>query len=143
MWVSTSRFAVQALTRWYESGEDPARRLPQLSTYLGHVYVAGTYWYLSNSPEPLPMRRRSSACWPSRPNDSAVSWCRSSTDLKSMRCLRRPISDLGRGRRDHALILLAVQTGLRLAELTGLRRQDLYLETGRTRVRDAKNGARR
>jgi integrase len=47
------------------------------------------------------------------------------------------------GRRDHALILLAVQTGLRLAELTGLRRQDLYLETGRTRVRDAKNGARR
>ena len=45
------RFAVQVLTRWYESGEDPARRLPQLSTYLGHVYVAGTYWYLSNSPE--------------------------------------------------------------------------------------------
>ena len=34
------------------------------------------------------------------------------------------------GRRDHALILLAVQTGLRLSELTGLRRQDLHLETG-------------
>jgi len=45
------RFAVQVLTRWYESGEDPARRLPELSSYLGHVYVAGTYWYLSNSPE--------------------------------------------------------------------------------------------
>jgi integrase/recombinase XerD len=45
------RFAAQVLTRWYESGEDPARRLPVLSTYLGHVYVAGTYWYLSNSPE--------------------------------------------------------------------------------------------
>ena len=45
------RFAVQVLTRWYESGEDPTRRLPQLSTYLGHVSVAGTYWYLSNSPE--------------------------------------------------------------------------------------------
>ncbi|MGH8428634.1 MAG: tyrosine-type recombinase/integrase [Gammaproteobacteria bacterium] len=45
------RFAVQVLTHWYESGEDPARRLPELSTYLGHVYVAGTYWYLSNSPE--------------------------------------------------------------------------------------------
>ena len=39
------------LTRWYESGDDPARRLPVLSTYLGHVYVAGTYWYLSNWPE--------------------------------------------------------------------------------------------
>jgi integrase len=45
------RFAVQVLTRWYESGADPARRLPALSTYLGHVSVAGTYWYLSNSPE--------------------------------------------------------------------------------------------
>jgi integrase len=45
------RFAVEVLTRWYESGEDPARRLPMLSTYLGHVYVAGTYWYLSGSPE--------------------------------------------------------------------------------------------
>jgi integrase/recombinase XerD len=45
------RFAVQVLTHWYELGEDPARRLPVLSTYLGHVCVAGTYWYLSNSPE--------------------------------------------------------------------------------------------
>jgi integrase len=44
------RFAVQVLTHWYESGEDPARRLPVLSTYLGHEYVAGTYWYLSNWP---------------------------------------------------------------------------------------------
>jgi site-specific recombinase XerD len=34
------------------------------------------------------------------------------------------------GRRDHALILVAVHTGLRLSELTALRRQDLVLETG-------------
>lgn len=34
------------------------------------------------------------------------------------------------GRRDHALILLAVQTGLRLSELTALRQQDLHLGTG-------------
>ena len=45
------RFAVQVLTRWYEAGEDPVRRLPLLSTYLGHVCVVGTYWYLSNAPE--------------------------------------------------------------------------------------------
>lgn len=45
------RFAVRVLTHWYESGEDPARRLPVLSTYLGHVYVVGTYWYLSDAPE--------------------------------------------------------------------------------------------
>jgi site-specific recombinase XerD len=34
------------------------------------------------------------------------------------------------GRRDHALILLAVQTGLRLSELTALRREDLHVGTG-------------
>jgi integrase/recombinase XerD len=45
------RFAVLTLTRWYESGDDATRRLPVLSTYLGHVYVEGTYWYLSSWPE--------------------------------------------------------------------------------------------
>jgi site-specific recombinase XerD len=34
------------------------------------------------------------------------------------------------GRRDHALILLAVQTGLRLSELTGLLFEDLHLGVG-------------
>jgi len=34
------------------------------------------------------------------------------------------------GRRDHALLTLAAQTGLRLSELTGLRRSDLHLGTG-------------
>lgn len=34
------------------------------------------------------------------------------------------------GRRDHALLILAVQTGLRLAELTGLRIEDLVLGAG-------------
>src|SRR6266850_691435 len=34
------------------------------------------------------------------------------------------------GRRDHAFILVAVQTGLRLSEMTGLKREDLILGTG-------------
>lgn len=34
------------------------------------------------------------------------------------------------GRRDHALLLLAVQTGLRVSELIGLRRADVHLGTG-------------
>jgi len=34
------------------------------------------------------------------------------------------------GHRDHALLMVAVQTGLRLSELTGLQRQDVVLGTG-------------
>ncbi len=35
-----------------------------------------------------------------------------------------------KGRRDHAFLLLALQTGLRLSEMTSLSRQDLALGTG-------------
>ena len=45
------RFAVETLIQWYRSGQDVERRLPILSTYLGHVHVADTYWYLSACPE--------------------------------------------------------------------------------------------
>ena len=45
------RFATETLIQWYRSGQDPERRLPLLSTYLGHVHVADTYWYLTACPE--------------------------------------------------------------------------------------------
>jgi integrase/recombinase XerD len=45
------RFAVKALLHWYRSGQDVERRLPVLSTYLGHVHISDTYWYLSACPE--------------------------------------------------------------------------------------------
>ncbi|MDT2006752.1 tyrosine-type recombinase/integrase [Rhodococcus opacus] len=41
-----------------------------------------------------------------------------------------PDRDTWIGRRDHALLTVAVQTGLRVAELTGLRREDVVLTTG-------------
>jgi site-specific recombinase XerD len=34
------------------------------------------------------------------------------------------------GRRDHALLLVTVQTGLRVSELTGLTINDIHLDTG-------------
>ena len=45
------RFAVETLVQWYRSGQDVERRLPILTTFLGHVHVADTYWYLSACPE--------------------------------------------------------------------------------------------
>lgn len=66
--------------------------------------------------------------------------------IPGKRCTRTQIGFLGReemdallqapdlrtrsGRRDHAFMLLAVQTGLRLSELTGLRRDAVRLGTG-------------
>jgi len=50
------------------------------------------------------------------------------------------------GRRDHALMLLAMQTGLRLSELTGLRMADLSVDAGahvRVIGKGARNAARR
>ncbi|HLZ37876.1 MAG TPA: hypothetical protein VKP64_09000 [Mycobacteriales bacterium] len=37
----------------YAAGEDGQSRLTLLSTYLGHINPASTYWYLSASPELL------------------------------------------------------------------------------------------
>lgn len=44
-------FAVSTLIDWQRSGVQIDERIAVLSTYLGHVSPAGTYWYLSASPE--------------------------------------------------------------------------------------------
>jgi len=45
------RFAMETLSRWYDVAEDVERRLPVLSTFLGHTSLDHTYWYLSARPE--------------------------------------------------------------------------------------------
>ena len=45
------RFAVATLLRWYRSGRKVDPLLPVLSTYMGHVSITGTYWYLTCTPE--------------------------------------------------------------------------------------------
>ena len=45
------RFAIRTLMQWYRDGEDVALRLPRLSTWLGHVSISSTYWYLTAIPE--------------------------------------------------------------------------------------------
>jgi integrase len=44
-------FAVRRLVLWHENGEDISQRMLALSTYLGHVKVSNTYWYLTGVPE--------------------------------------------------------------------------------------------
>lgn len=40
-------FAIQALLRWYRAGVDVQARLPALATYLGHISVVSTQYYLT------------------------------------------------------------------------------------------------
>jgi integrase/recombinase XerD len=47
------RFAARTLVHWYRAGLDVERELPKLSTYLGHVHVNHTFWYLEAVPELL------------------------------------------------------------------------------------------
>jgi integrase len=47
------RFAARTLISWYRAGLDVEQELPKLSTYLGHVHVNHTYWYLEAVPELL------------------------------------------------------------------------------------------
>jgi integrase/recombinase XerD len=56
------RLAVKALIRWYRQGRNVERELPKLSTYLGHVHVADTYWYLEAVPELLRLAAERATC---------------------------------------------------------------------------------
>ena len=44
-------FAVNTLIDWYSTGVNVNVYLPYLSTYLGHLEPAATYWYFTGSPE--------------------------------------------------------------------------------------------
>lgn len=47
------RFAARTLIDWYRAGADVEREIPKLATYLGHVHVNDTYWYIEGVPELL------------------------------------------------------------------------------------------
>jgi integrase len=46
-------FAVRRLLRWYQQHADVHAKIVALATYLGHVKVSDTYWYLTAVPELL------------------------------------------------------------------------------------------
>jgi integrase len=47
------RFAARTLINWYRAGLNVERELPKLATYLGHVHINETYWYVEAVPELL------------------------------------------------------------------------------------------
>jgi integrase/recombinase XerD len=52
------RFAVCTMLNWYRTGINVEREIPKLATYLGHVHVNETYWYLEAVPELLELATR-------------------------------------------------------------------------------------
>ena len=49
---------MRTLIDWHHAGEDIDRRTPLLSTLLGHVDPASTYWYLDTVSELLELISR-------------------------------------------------------------------------------------
>lgn len=61
-------FAMKTVRNWYRTGVDVEQRLPQLSTYLGHVSPSTTYWYLTATPELLgAASKRAERAWGAKP----------------------------------------------------------------------------
>jgi len=52
------RFALSTIMRWYRHGVDVEKHLPKLATYMGHVMITYTYWYLTAVPELLRLAAR-------------------------------------------------------------------------------------
>jgi integrase/recombinase XerD len=66
-------FAVTTMIDWYRDGHDVQVRLPLLSTWLGHVDPASTYWYLHAVPELLAHAANRLEAQPGSPNTESVS----------------------------------------------------------------------
>jgi integrase/recombinase XerD len=66
-------FAVTTMLDWYRDGQDVQARLPLLSTWLGHVDPASTYWYLHAVPELLAHAARRLEATPDAPTTESVS----------------------------------------------------------------------
>lgn len=56
-------FVCRTLQRWYETGADIDRNILALSTYVGHVKVTDTYWYMTATPELMALAARRFECF--------------------------------------------------------------------------------
>ena len=105
-----------------ERGNSPTTRNARLAA----IHSLFAYAAL-RLPEHAGLITRVLAMPPKRHDRAGVSYL---TTEESTALLAAPDRDTWTGRRDHALLHVTVQTGLRVSELTGLRCQDAHLGSG-------------
>jgi integrase/recombinase XerD len=106
----------------HERGNSPRTRNARLAA----IHSLFRYAALRH-PEHAEVIARVLAIPPKRYDKALVTWL---TEPELAALLAAPDRSTWAGRRDHALILLAAQTGLRVSELTGLTISDVHLGTG-------------
>ena len=105
-----------------DRGNSPRTRNARLAA----IHSMFSYAALQH-PEHAQLIARVLAIPPKRFNKALVTWL---TEPELSALLAAPDNATWAGRRDHAMILLAAQTGLRISELTGLTCGDVHLGTG-------------
>jgi integrase/recombinase XerD len=106
----------------HDRGNSPRTRNARLAA----IHSLFSYAALQH-PEHAGQIARVLAIPPKRFDKALVTWL---TEDELDALLAAPDKTTQAGRRDHAMILLAAQTGLRISELTGLTRSDVHLGAG-------------
>lgn len=65
-------FAVRRVMLWYEQGIDIDQAMLALSTYMGHVKISNTYWYLTAVPELMALAAEKFECFANAPEVNDV-----------------------------------------------------------------------
>ena len=107
-------------------GRRPGKRQRHRNALLAAIHSLFRY-AAPRAPEHAATISRVLAIPPRRRERAIVSYL---TPEETDALLAAPDREAWHGRRDHALLLLTVQTGPRVPELTGLARQDAHLGTG-------------
>jgi integrase/recombinase XerD len=106
----------------HDRGNSPRTRNARLAA------ICSLFRYAAlRCPEHAQLIARVLAIPPKRYDKALVTWL---TEPELTALLAAPDRSAWTGRRDHAMILLAAQTGLRISELTGLTISDVHLSTG-------------
>jgi integrase/recombinase XerD len=115
---------ITSFLRWLETdrSSSPRTRNARLSA------IRSLFRYASlRAPDNAAVIQRVLAIEASRTGTTVIDWL---TDTESDALLAVPDRSTWTGRRDYALLLTALRTGLRVSELTQLTRRDLHLGTG-------------